>query len=61
MLEIMFCFFKESFFFFNVYSCLRVCVNGEGAEREGDRVSEASSVLTAASPMLGLNSQSVRS
>ena len=35
--------------------------SGEGAEREGDRGSEAGSVLTAESPLQGLNSQTMRS
>ena len=36
--------------------------SGEGAEREkGDRVSKAGSVLTAHSPMWGLNSRMVKS
>ena len=37
------------------------CVHGRGAEREGDRRSEVGSVLTAESPMQGLNSQTMRS
>ena len=35
-------------------------MNGEGAEREGDRGSEAGTVLTATSPMWGSNSRTVR-
>ena len=50
-------------FFFNVYFFI---FEGEsmsrgGAEREGDRGSEADSVLTAESPMWGSNSQTMRS
>ena len=36
-------------------------VSGGGAEREGDRRTEVGSVLTAESPMQGLNSGTVRS
>ena len=53
-----------SFFFFfliNVHSFWRERASGGRAEKEGDRGSKAGSALTAANPMLGLNSRTVRS
>ena len=55
--------------FFNVGLFLRererahthACKHWGGAEREGDRGSEADFALTAESPMWGLNSQTMRS
>ena len=52
-------------YFFNVYLFLRERERAHesrgGAEREGDRRSEAGSALTAESPMCGSNSRTMRS
>ena len=51
-------------FFFNVYLFLREWGRGERereGQREGDRGSEVGSLLSAQSPMEGLNPKAVRS
>ena len=54
--------FKFIFLFFKfLFIVERVSMNGGGAEKLGDRGSQAGSVLTADSHMQGLNSRAVRS
>ena len=54
---------EERFLFFNFFKCLflRESMNRGGAEREGDRGSQAGSTLTAESLMQGSNALIVRS